>query len=299
MARGAAPKSHQMTGRSASADAHAYVDNCLDADARRAFEAKLGEDSSLRRRVESLQAQNQAIRAAYGAPNASLSAIAFGRPANEGASSWMPSQISSRRAAIGPREPLSGTAFCRSVGTGGDFQPLARTKTSPYTRLALVLGLSLAVLVFGARGGPADPREGLGDLGLSAYRTFAVGSAAAFDYSTDDASALVKWLSPRFWPAAPASSLEIAGWTLVGARVVPGSGSAAAFIVWENAEAKRMGLIVEPLEAPAFCAPKPRKAGGFSTAAWTADGRGFAAVAPDPKALQALTRIGEDSGAAR
>jgi anti-sigma factor RsiW len=288
-----------MTNRSASADAHAYVDNCLDADARRAFEAKLGEDSSLRRRVESLQAQNQAIRAAYGVANMSPGALGLGRPANEGASSWMPSQISSRRAAISPREPQSATASYRSVGTGGDFRARARAKTSPYARLALVFGLSVATLVFSARGGPADPREGLGELGLSAYRTFGVASAAAFDYSPDDASALAEWLSPRFWPAAPASSLEIAGWTLVGVRILPGAGSAAAFIVWENAEAKRMGLIVEPLDAPAFYAPKPREAGGFSTAAWTAGGRGFAAVAPDPKALQALTRIGEDSGAAR
>ena len=32
---------HQMTDRSVLADAHAYVDNCLHADARRAFEARL------------------------------------------------------------------------------------------------------------------------------------------------------------------------------------------------------------------------------------------------------------------
>lgn len=285
-----------MTDPSGSADAHAYVDNCLDADSRRAFEAKLSEDQALRRRVEFWQEQNEAIRAAYGAPT--LSALPLGRSAHEGASSWMPSQISSRRLALAARERASGAEPSGSTGAERRFRPRARAPASPSLRIGLVLALSLGALILSASGGPADPRGALSQAGLSAFRAFGVDSTAGFDFSTNDPRALAKWLSPRYWPAAPeAASLEIAGWTPVGVRIVPGSASAAAFIVWENADAMRAGLLVEPLDAPAPYSPKLRDAGGFVTSAWTAGGRGFSVVAPDPKDLEALTRLSGDPGA--
>jgi anti-sigma factor RsiW len=287
-----------MTDRSAGADAHAYVDNCLTADAQVAFEVRLGEDHGLRRRVETWQAQNEAIRAAYSAPALALDALTPRRPAGESPSSWMPPQISSRRDAISPREALSATLSGRSA-TGRDLRTRAGAHAAPRMRLGLVLALALGLLILSARSGPSDPRGVLGEAGLSAFRTFGVDSAAAFDFSSHDARALAKWLSPRFWPAAPEASLEIAGWRPLGVRIVPGIASAAAFIVWETPDAMRAGLLVEPLDAPALYAAKPREAGGLSTAAWTAGGRGFAAVAPDPKALETLTRVGEASGAAR
>ena len=282
-----------MTDRSAAADAHAYVDNCLSAEARRAFEARLDADPALRRRVETWQAQNEAIRAAYGVPASNV-----GRTAGE-APSWMPSQIVSRRASLGLREPLSGAAPGRTLAPGRYARPRPRAKASPSLRLGLVLALSIGLLTFSGRGGPADPRGGLGEAGLSAFRAFGDNSTANFDFVPEDARALAKWLSPRFGPPAPEAGLEIPGWRPLGVRLVPGTVSAAAFIVWETPEASRAGLLVEALDAPADYPAKARAAGGHAIAAWTSGGRGYAAVAPAPLGVEALTRVGEGSGAAR
>src|SRR5580658_5395414 len=66
----------------ASPDAHAYVDNSLTPTERSAFEAALRKDNKLRARVEAWQAQNEAIRLAFGgAPK--LRSAPFGRPSNE------------------------------------------------------------------------------------------------------------------------------------------------------------------------------------------------------------------------
>ena len=282
-----------MTDRSAVADAHAYADNCLPADARRAFEARLDEDPALRRRVETWQAQNEAIRAAYNSP-----ASTPGRTVGEGPS-WMPSHISSRRAAVPPRESVLGAAPGGVQAVRRDVRARTVAKASPRLRLGLVLALSLGLLTLSGGGGPADPQSGLGGAGVSAFRTFAVDSTASFDFVPPDSRALALWLSPRFWPAAPEASLEMAGWRPLGVRIVPGTRSVAAFIVWETPAGARAGLLIEPMDAPAPSAPKPRMAGGFSTAAWTSGGRGFAAVAPDPKDAAALARLIDDLAPAR
>lgn len=58
-----------MTEQFAAADLHAYVDNCLDRERRSALEAKLQKDPQMLRRVQLWQSQNEAIRAAFGAPS--------------------------------------------------------------------------------------------------------------------------------------------------------------------------------------------------------------------------------------
>jgi len=87
-----------MTGRpdpaQTLAEALAYVDNCLDAPARRAFEARLGGDAELRREVAQWQAQNREIRCAFGAP--ARDPLDLGRASNENGS---------RRSAEAARRP--------------------------------------------------------------------------------------------------------------------------------------------------------------------------------------------------
>ena len=72
-----------MTGRVDPAQSLAYVDDCLDSDARSDFETQLRLDPELRREVAQWESQNRAIRAAFGAP--SRSAPDLGGASNENA----------------------------------------------------------------------------------------------------------------------------------------------------------------------------------------------------------------------
>lgn len=288
-----------MTERLATAEAHAYVDNCLSPQERGAFEARLAGDPALRRRVELWQAQNEAIRAAYGALSRTIDALALSGPADQNPTSWLPPQIASRRAVEAfSREPQLGDASNRPGFVRRGARPRERAKSAPRFRLGVVLGLALGLIILTSGGGPTDPRGALGDAGVAAFRAFGVDANVPFDYSSRDPQALARWLSPRFFPSATLASLNVAGWTPVGARIVPGTASAAAFIVWENHDRMRAGMLVESYDGSAPYAARSREVGGLATAAWTQGGQGFAAVASDSNAVVALTRMGADFGEA-
>ena len=72
-----------MSDGAACLDAHAYVDHSLSPAERAKFEAALSRDGKLRARVEAWEAQNEAIRAAFGAAPKARQAPPIGRPSNE------------------------------------------------------------------------------------------------------------------------------------------------------------------------------------------------------------------------
>jgi anti-sigma factor RsiW len=273
-------------------DAHAYVDECLSREDRIAFEARLRDDPELRRRVDLWQAQNDAIRAAFRAPSRARGPISVGRPSNENLSAPMPPAIDSRRAKVSTSSDApasaSRTSPCdirRTVPTP------ARGFRARALRWALVLSLALVVMTMWPAGGPPDEQGLLTSSGLAAFRAFGGDSSVALDVSSSDPRVLAKSLSPRFVARATAANFDLAGWTLIGARFVPGTASAAAFVLWENRERARMGLLIESLDAPASSTPRMREFGVVAISAWTADGKGFAAVGPDANAIAALIRL--------
>ena len=235
-----------MTERSAIADAHAYVDNCLPAEARRAFEARLDEDPELRRRVETWQAQNEAIRAAY---DVRLRPPA-GRPAEGPVLDAVANLLPPRRGRA-PGDPAWGGARAGTWPPGAMSRPRARAMASPSLRLGLILALSLGLLTLSGRGGPADPRGVLGAggrLGLSRlWRRFGRPSRLR--------PAPTRARSPNGFRrdfGRPATRGEPRNRGMEAARRAhrAGTASAAAFIVWETPEASRAGLLIEPLDAP-------------------------------------------------
>lgn len=72
--------------------------------------------------------------------------------------------------------------------------------------------------------------------------------------------------------------------------MVPGIRSAAAFIILENAERARIGILAEPLDAPVSRAPTSAKGAGVSAASRTDDGYGVAVMGPDPGLVARLIR---------
>ena len=94
-----------MSDGFASLDAHAYVDNSLNAADRAAFEAAMRRDAELRARVDAWEAQNEAIRLAFGAAPRPRAAPALGRPSNENAPPSPPRRAPPNRARCG-RAPV-------------------------------------------------------------------------------------------------------------------------------------------------------------------------------------------------
>jgi anti-sigma factor RsiW len=281
-----------VTDRFSSADAHAYVDNCLGREERRAFEARLRDDPELRGRVDLWTAQNEAIRAAFGAPARPRSALSLGRHSNENTTTWMPPAIASRRGGIverpAPTERRGGQHLVRPVPVVVETEnAIAPT----FRRIAATLLLALGCLCLSAFSGPLDPRDPLIEAGLSAFRTFGADSPAPLDLATRDSRVLAKWLSPRFSRLPAASNWDVPGWSLVGVRVVPGTQSAAAFLLFEDADRRRAGLLLEPLDAPVDSAPRVRERGGVVAAAWSRNGEGFVATAPNWEDAEAFARL--------
>ena len=280
-----------MTDRFSSTEAHGYVDSCLDPQQRRVFEARLHEDAELRGRVETWQAQNEAIRLAFGASPRARASFSLGRASNENATAWLNAETGLRRVESAP----PARKFARD-----DAPRTVRPTAAPRRNaLRIVHGLAVGALTLGllcgsASGGREDPRDALMDAGASALRAFGAASAAPLDLPTHDARALAKWLSPRFSLNPPLGGLQMPGWTLIGARIVPGMRSAAALILFENEDHARAGLMIEPLDAPPTLSPLARRIGAIASAAETEGGHGVAAMGPSVEVVAALmrTRLG-------
>ncbi|HEY1781214.1 MAG TPA: hypothetical protein VGG79_12455 [Roseiarcus sp.] len=268
-----------MTGRAdpaeTLAEALAYVDNCLDAPARRAFETRLGGDAELRREVAQWQAQNREIRCAFGAP--ARDPLDLGRASNENGV---------RRFSEATRRPET---VSRQFGHAGALR--SPTQPAPDWRrdapgailrgAIALLTLSVALLVaappeFGPR-----PPAALLAAGLAAAHDLA---PLPVEFSADD-PVLARRLGPRLTLAPPTPR----GLHLLGVRLVPGVQAAAALYVYQDAGGERATLMVEPLDE---IGPAPARRGAIGTLtaiAWTGAGYGFVAAAAQPDDLAALS----------
>jgi anti-sigma factor RsiW len=258
-----------MTGRADPAETLAYVDNCLEPEARRDFEARLKADPELRREVALWESQNRAIRAAFGAP--SRGALDLGGVSNENgarcAGEAAPPADGASRPSGAARRPTAAarlTAEPRPAAPG----PMVR-------RLAGLLALAAAVLWVGLPSLGPRPPAALLAAGVSAARALAnlpVEFAAAGRFGPR------RTLAP---PLAPALRL-------VGARLAPGSQAAATLYLYENARGERVALLVEPLDEIAPAAPRRSEVDGLSVVAWTGAGYGFVAAAANDADVAAL-----------
>ncbi|MGD1016838.1 MAG: hypothetical protein ABR863_10440 [Roseiarcus sp.] len=278
-----------MTKRFETADAFAFVDHCLAPADRRAFEARLREDPELRRQVALWQSQNEAIRAAYGAPASARAALELAGNANENVSAWTKSAVPERLGAA----PRRGRGEARAASSA----PRARLRAP--RRLAAAAALAAILLVVSGPGGPTPPHGRLAEAALAAYRAFAAAADAPIEFRARDPRALAKWLTPQFARGIAVPGFSSEALTLLGARVAPGARASAAFLVYQDRGGERLGLLIEPLDDPAPSKPSLRRSDGVSLAAWTGAGHGFVAAGADPDEVALLTRLVEEGPAAR
>ena len=231
-------------------DAHAYVDGCLNASERAAFEAAMSRDPRLRARVDAWRAQIEAMQVAFGAPPRARPPLT--RPSNENSP---PVRPAARR-------------------------PRARPAAVALAVLAFV-GVAAAPL-----GGPRDPRPALAARASAALRALSTRSAP-LDFASEDPAAVANWLATHR-PGLAGVKLRAPGWTLQGVRLVPGLADTAALVVFEDALGERGGLWLEPNDARADWANAYQASSDRIVVTGARGGLDFAAVGPRASAAAGL-----------
>jgi anti-sigma factor RsiW len=257
------------------ADLHAYVDDCLETDERLAFEQQMAQDPGLARRATLWRAQNSAIRTAFDGEGARAFPISIVRQQNE-----TPGKAR-RSAAVGgkvsreqPTQPSSPriaetSRFSAKLAAPDAFRP----------SLLWRLGLATLFVCLACVWAPAAtvvPAKGLGEAGVAAFQAFARPGVEPVELATSDRTESQAWLTARlmhpvYLPATPSAI------RLMGARIAPYRGGAAAFLVYKSQDGL-VGLLIEPLDAPATRAPQLLAADGGAVAIWTWRSQGFALV---------------------
>jgi anti-sigma factor RsiW len=304
-----------VTGRFDVAETFAYVDNCLTPAQRSAFEARIREESELRREVALWEAQNAAIRAAFGAPVSARAAIDLGRNSNENqvvrvaasevdwrvATSLRTAEPKVWPAAPRVKAPTTAPKPPTTVAKPGT-SPAPATRTEGRSRVRAIAAIvaMAAGLLFVAASNPSWPSDKLTTAGLAAYRAFAAPAAPTpLEFRTGDPEALTRWLAPQFARGVVAPQLRSSAFKLIGGRITPGTAASAAFLVYEDAHGSRIGLMIEPLDAPLPSRPQIRQRGRLTVAAWTDAGHGLVAIGTDREAVVELTGLVAAPGSAR
>jgi anti-sigma factor RsiW len=251
----------------ASLDAHAFVDNSLSPPDRAAFEAALRRDTKLRARVDAWEAQNEAVRLAFGAAARPRPPAALGRPSNE-------NNVVVKSAAE-PR-PLRGR----------EAAPLA-APPGRRARWRAALGAFVLLAAAGSvAGGPVDPRPALMREADATLRTAAFADTR-LDFVSDDPRAVAAWLGGRFARIEP-QRLKPVGWSLLGVRVMPGLGSAAALVLYEDALGGRAALVLTPTDGLPEWPPLTDRSADETIVAGATQGFAYAAVGPTRSGAGAL-----------
>ncbi len=256
------------------ADLHAYVDDGLEPDARRALEKQMAEDPALARRAALWKAQISAILSAFDGEGARAFSISAGRQIGYLGMGRRPASAGGKIAREQPPQPPS-------PGVASTARRAAKTSAPRAFRtpLSLRLGLaalSVSLLCVWAPSKPVTHDRGFGEAGVAAFRTFARPGAGPVEFVTSEAAESQAWLAARLFrpvylPTTPGSV------SLVGARLAPCSGAAAAFLLYKS-EQKLVGLLVQSLDAPTAREPELLLADGRYAAVWTWGGQGFALI---------------------
>src|SRR6516225_9849793 len=153
------------------ADLHAYVDDCLEPDERRALEEQMAEDPALARRAAAWRAQNSAIRSAFDGEGARAFSISVVRHQNSLGLGRRPASVGGKT----PREqlPRPSSPGAASVARLAPKTSAPRAFRTPLSLRLSLAALSICLLCVWAPSKPVVPDNGLGEAGVAAFRTFA------------------------------------------------------------------------------------------------------------------------------
>lgn len=116
------------------------------------------------------------------------------------------------------------------------------------TRPALVAAITFLTLGAGALGwilrGVMTVPLPLAQQAASAYVVYAVEKRHPVEVGADAEAHLLQWLSKRLGHPLTAPRLDADGYTLMGGRLLPADGQAAALLMYDNSAGQRLALYV-------------------------------------------------------
>ncbi len=191
---------------------HAYVDDALDADERRAVQAYLAANPDEAARVRAYVAQNQALHRLF-------------------------DRVLDEPHALGVDTRAASAAAARVWRMLGGFAA------------SLALGIAIGYLARGQFGrGAAPAMPGIAQQAALAHAAYLPEVRHPVEVAAAEEQHLVGWLSKRLGAQLRAPSLAAAGYQLLGGRLLPAAGEAGdapvALLMYENAQGRRLSLLV-------------------------------------------------------
>jgi len=228
----------------------AYVDGRLPEGRRAAVEAHLAQNQEVRERIALEIRQRTSLRGQLEGK--------FSEPVPPRL--WIASIQAARRATMVRRlRAMAAGLLIFSAGLGAgwfaaDHETMVSTFSSPAT-------------------------NGVAQSANAAYRTFVVEVAHPVEVASAQEGHLLQWLSRRLGKPLVAPNLAPFGYRLMGGRLLPGNGSAAAQLMYDDASGKRLTLYVGAARG-GETAFRFQREGDAATFAWIDQGFGFAVTAP-------------------
>ncbi|MCK6188454.1 MULTISPECIES: anti-sigma factor [unclassified Pseudomonas] len=225
-------------------DLHAYVDHQLLESDRRILETWLAAHPDAAAQVSAWQQDAQLLRA-------SLSG-ALHQPANPNLD---PTRVRQRLKHQSRRHVASAAVLLIAVSLGGVGGWHARQATQP-------------------------PMLPMADA-MQAFRLFAQDGIMPADYNAQDSGTMQAWLDRYFKQARRLPDLSQAGFKPVSGRLLTTDQGAAAMVLYEDPQGRRISFYIRPPGPDNGFLPRgERTADGLQARYWSADGYNYAVVGP-------------------
>ncbi len=225
-------------------DLHAYVDHQLSENDRRALDTWLATHPEVAAQVQAWQQDAHALRAALGG--------ALQQPANP---QLAPALIRQRVRHNTRRHLATAALLLVAVSLGGWGGWQAREATQP-------------------------PLQPMADA-MQAFRLFAQDGILPADYRAQDSGTMQAWLDRYFQQAQRLPDLSQSGFTPVSGRLLTTDQGAAAMVLYQDAQGRRISFYIRPPGPDNGFLPRgSRTADGLQAQYWSGGGYNYAVVSP-------------------
>jgi anti-sigma factor RsiW len=174
-------------------------------------------------------------------------------------------------------EPIPARLRIENIRAGRRAATLRRFRAVAAAGLIFVAGI-LSGWVLSRALPVGSPAAGFAVNASAAYRTFVVEVAHPVEVDAAHEEHLLRWLSKRLGRQLAAPDLARFGYRLIGGRLLPAGGGAAAQLMYEDGNGGRLTLYVQADDG-AETAFRFRQESDTATLAWVDRGFGFAVTA--------------------